>query len=150
MRLAIASDHAGWRLKDELKARLEAAGHTVIDLGGDAERCDYPLRGEAVGRAVASGEVELGVITCGSGLGVAIAANKVPGVRAATVHEPLSAELLRTHNHGNVICFGERLIGPELAWVSLQAFLAATPMGDRHAVRVGQIQALDGLRPPQA
>lgn len=144
MRLAIASDHAGWRLKDDLKARLAAAGHEVLDLGGDAERADYPLRGEAVAKAVASGQAELGIITCGSGLGVAIAANKVPGIRAATVAEPLSAELLRTHNHGNVICFGERLIGPELAWASLQAFLAATPLGDRHVVRVGQLAAMDG------
>lgn len=144
MNIAIASDHAGYKLKNELAERLRAAGHDVSDLGGSAERSDYPSAGAAVGRAVASGQAERGVLVCGSGIGVAIAANKIPGIRATVVAEPVSARLCREHNDCNVIALGERLIGPEMAWICVETFLntpAATE--GRHAERVRQISELE-------
>jgi ribose 5-phosphate isomerase B len=144
MKIAMASDHAGYKLKGELLERLRAAGHDVRDLGGSAERSDYPGHGAAVGRAVAAGEAERGILVCGSGIGVAIAANKVPGVRAATIHEPLSARLSREHNDLNVLCLGERLIGPEMAWECVRVFLETPACAEgRHAIRVAQIADLE-------
>jgi ribose 5-phosphate isomerase B len=143
MKIAIASDHGGWRLKNDLRDRLTAAGHEVSDLGGNEQRSDYPDFGAAVGRAVASGAAERGVLVCGSGIGVCIAANKVPGVRAANVNETTSARLFREHNDGNVICLGERLVGPELAWEIVESFLATDHQGGRHAERVAMIRQLE-------
>ncbi|MEB3197926.1 MAG: ribose 5-phosphate isomerase B [Candidatus Sericytochromatia bacterium] len=147
MRIAIASDHAGHRLKEDVAQRLLQAGFEVLNLGAGPEPSDYPLSSEAVGRAVASGEAERGVLVCGSGIGVAIAANKVPGIRAATIGEPVSARLCREHNDVNVICLGERLIGPEMAWECVRVFLATnhSEMG-RHAERVRQIGELENGR----
>lgn len=143
MRLAVGSDHAGFPLKRALIVHLEAAGHEVVDLGTHGtEAVDYPDYGAAVGQCVARGEVELGVCVCGSGIGIAIAANKVAGVRAATVHDVTSAHLAREHNNANVICFGERLIGYEVARESLDAFLGAEFAGGRHEPRVAKIDAL--------
>lgn len=145
MKIAMASDHAGYKLKAELAERLRQAGHDVQDLGGSAERSDYPGMGQLVGQAVASGQAERGVLVCGSGIGIAIAANKVPGVRAATISEPLSARLAREHNDLNVLCLGERIIGPEMAWECTQVFLATAHSTEgRHAVRVAQIADLEG------
>jgi ribose 5-phosphate isomerase B len=145
--IAIASDHAGHRLKDELSSRLVSAGHEVVDLGGNAERSDYPAAAEAVGRAVSTGRAERGVLVCGSGIGVAIAANKVPGIRAATIGEPVSARLCREHNDVNVICLGERLIGPEMAWECVRVFLDTDHTTEgRHAVRVAQIADIENGR----
>ncbi len=144
MKIAIASDHAGYRLKDELAERLRAAGHDVTDLGGSADRSDYPTAGAAVGRTVASGHAERGVLVCGSGVGVSIAANKINGIRATVVAEPVSARLCREHNDCNVIAIGERLVGPEMAWICVETFLntpAATE--GRHAERVRQISELE-------
>ncbi len=142
-RIAAGCDHAGFNLKAELIEHLEASGHEVVDLGThNTERVDYPDFGAAVGRAVVAGEAELGLCVCGSGIGIAIAANKVPGVRAATVHDATSAHLTREHNDANVICFGERLIGPEVAKEALDAFLAASFEGGRHTGRVAKINAL--------
>lgn len=143
MRLALASDHAGYILKDALLARLREAGHEAIDLGGGPERSDYPAAGASVGRAVAEGSAERGILVCGSGIGVSIAANKVPGIRAAVVNEPLSAKLAREHNDLNVLCLGERLIGSEMAWAIVEAFLATPHAGGRHAERVRQIAGLE-------
>lgn len=143
MRIAIGADHAGFRLKDELAAHLRAGGHDVVDLGThSADRVDYPDYGAAVGRAVAGGDAALGVCVCGSGIGIAIAANKIAGVRAATVHDVTSAHLAREHNDANVVCLGERLVGPEVAKEALDAFLAASFEGGRHAGRVAKIDAL--------
>lgn len=142
-RIAAGSDHAGFHLKKDLIAHLEHRGHEVIDLGThDDERVDYPDFGAAVGRAVAAGEADLGLCVCGSGTGIAIAANKVPGVRAATVHDVTSAHLAREHNDANVVCLGERLVGPEVAKEALDAFLAASFAGGRHAARVAKLDAL--------
>lgn len=142
-RIAAGSDHAGYHLKSALVAHLAELGHEIVDVGTDStERVDYPDFGAAVGRAVASGEAELGLCVCGSGIGIGIAANKVPGVRAATVHDVTSAHLAREHNDANVVCMGERLIGPEVAKEALVAFLDAEFEGGRHAGRVAKIDAL--------
>lgn len=147
MRIAIGADHAGYALKESLAAHLRDGGHEVIDLGTHSdERVDYPDYGAAVGRAVADATAELGVCVCGSGIGIAIAANKIPGVRAATVHDVTSAHLAREHNDANVVCLGERLVGPEVAKEALDAFVAASFAGGRHAGRVAKIDAL--LPPP--
>src|SRR5690606_31227400 len=117
--------------------------HEVVDLGTHSdERVDYPDFGAAVGRSVTGGEVDFGLCVCGSGIGIAIAANKVPGVRAATVHDVTSARLAREHNNAHVICVGERLIGPGVAKESVDAFIAAEFAGGRHTPRVAKIDAL--------
>lgn len=143
MRIAIGSDHAGLGLKTTLVAHLAAAGHEVTDVGTDStESVDYPDYGEAVGRAVAEGRVDLGVGICGSGIGICMAAGKVPGVRAATVHDVTSARLARAHNDANVMCVGERFTGPQVALDALDAFLATGFDGGRHARRVAKIDAI--------
>jgi ribose 5-phosphate isomerase B len=144
VRIAIGSDHAGHRLKTELFDRLQREGFDVLDCAGGPERSDYPMAAERVGRAVTSGEAHRGVLVCGSGIGVAIAANKVTGIRAATIGEPVSARLCREHNDVNVICLGERLIGPEMAWECVRVFLLTNHSSDgRHSVRVAQIHAIE-------
>ena len=145
-RIAVGSDHAGFRLKTVLSDHLREAGHEVIDLGcHSTERCDYPDFGAAVGRAVVDGTAELGLCACGSGIGIAMAANKIPGVRAGTVHDVTSARLAHQHNDANVICMGERLIGEQVALDALDAFLDATFEKGRHT---GRIEKLDRLLPP--
>lgn len=141
--VALGADHAGVGLKDELVAHLEANGVKVLDLGTHGtDRVDYPDFGAAVGRAVASGDADLGVAVCGSGLGICMAANKIPGVRAATVHDATSARLTRQHNDANVICLGERLTGVEVAKDAVDAWLGAEFEGGRHAGRVEKLDAL--------
>ncbi len=143
MRVATGSDHAGYRLKKVLAERLAERGHEVTDLGTDSEdRVDYPDFGAAVGRAVAAGEAALGVCVCGSGIGIAMAANKVSGVRAAVVHDSTSAALARQHNDANVVCFGQRLLEDSVALAALDAFLDADFEGGRHAGRVAKLDAL--------
>ena len=143
--IAVGSDHAGYALKEQLAGELRDLGHEVLDLGAhSSERVDYPDFGAAVGRAVVGGDAELGLCVCGSGIGIAMAANKVPGVRAATVHDVTSARLTRQHNDANVICLGERLIGPEVASEALRAWLDAEFEGGRHAGRVDKLSGLDG------
>lgn len=144
-RIAAGSDHAGFQLKQQLVALAREQGHEVVDLGTRGpESVDYPEFGAAVGRAVAAGEAEVGLCVCGTGIGISMAANKIPGIRAAVVHDVTSARLTRAHNDANVVCFGERLIGPEVARDALLAFLATPFEGGRHARRVGQLAALDG------
>lgn len=147
MRVAVGSDHAGFELKTMLADHLHRAGNDVIDVGTHSdESVDYPDFGAAVGRAVMSGEADRGVAVCGSGIGICIAANKVPGVRAATVHDVTSATFARLHNDANVMCVGERFIGPQVALDSLDAFLVTDFEGGRHARRVA---AIDDLLPPE-
>jgi ribose 5-phosphate isomerase B len=144
MRVAVASDHAGFSLKEILKADLERRGHVVSDLGTTSAEVpvDYPDFGAAVGRAVAAGDAELGVCTCGSGIGIAMAANKIPGIRAAVVHDVATATLARQHNHANVVCLGSRVMGSALALEAMAAFLAATEEG-RHDGRIAKLAELD-------
>jgi ribose 5-phosphate isomerase B len=146
MRIALGSDHAGYDLKASLVSWLGEHGYDVVDLGTSnaVDAVDYPDFGEAVGRAVASGEADLGVALCGSGVGVSIAANKVPGVRAALVHDATSARLAREHNHANVLCLGARLIGAPVALDALRAWLEAVPgEGGRHLARLAKLDSLD-------
>ncbi len=144
MIIALGSDHAGYDLKSLLKATLVGWGYEVRDLGttSASESVDYPDFGAAVGRAVVSGEAELGVACCGSGIGIAMAANKIAGVRAAVVHDVTSGHLAREHNHANVLCMGGRLMGSSEAVETLQAWLNATPQ-DRHNVRIEKLRTLD-------
>ncbi len=147
--IAVGSDHAGYALKVYLAGELRNLGHEVLDLGAHStDRVDYPDYGAAVGQAVAGGDVELGVCVCGSGIGIAIAANKVAGVRAATVHDATSARLARQHNDANVLCIGERLTGPEVAAESLRAWLNAEFEGGRHADRIKKLSGMDGSLSP--
>lgn len=140
MRIAIGSDHAGLRLKTALLPRLSELGHTVLDVGthGDAS-VDYPDFAQQVARKVADGTADRGVLVCGTGQGMAIAANKVPGVRAGCVSDPFSARMLVEHNDAQIVAFGQRVIGEGLALECLDAFLSATFAGGRHANRVAKI-----------
>jgi ribose 5-phosphate isomerase B len=145
-RFAAGADHAGYALKDLLVAHLRRLGHDVEDLGTNSEeRVDYPDFGAAVGRVVASGEAEFGILVCGSGVGVCIAANKVPGIRAATVHDMTSARLAREHNDANIICIGARFLGEQTATDAVDAFVGASFQGGRHTQRVNKLDDL--LRP---
>jgi ribose 5-phosphate isomerase B len=143
MRIAIASDHAGFALKDELAAWLRDSGHIVTDLGTNSiESVDYPEYGARLARAVASGEAERGVAVCGSGIGISIAVNRNPECRCARVDDPLSARLAREHNDANVIAFGGRLIGSDMARACVTEFLDTGFAGGRHRHRVDQLSQL--------
>jgi ribose 5-phosphate isomerase B len=139
-RIAVGSDHAGFGLKSTLIEELKAIGHEVVDLGAhDRSSVDYPDFGTAVANAIVAGDAEFGVCVCGSGIGISIAANRVPGARAALVHDTTSARLSREHNDANIVCFGERLIGVEVAKEALRVFLATAFEGGRHQARVTKL-----------
>lgn len=138
--VALASDHAGFQLKSLLKDDLEASGYTVLDLGTNGpDSVDYPDFGYAVGEAIAKKDAEFGVLVCGSGIGISIAANRNPAVRAAVVTNSLTAQLARQHNDANVVCFGERLVGSEVARDAMKVFLETEFEGGRHARRVDML-----------
>ena len=140
MRIALSADHAGYELKDALAAWLREAGHEAIDLGTNGpESVDYPDFGARLARAIASGDAERGIAICGSGIGIAIAANRNPGCRCAQVNEPLSASLARTHNDANAIALGARLIGVDMAKACVTAFLTTEFEGGRHQRRVDML-----------
>ena len=140
MRIAIASDHAAFDLKAELREYLIELGHEVADLGPEsADRVDYPDYGYLLAAVVADGTVERGVALCGSGIGISIAVNRNPACRAALVSEPLSAALAREHNDANVIAMGARLTGSDMAKACLDAFLSTEFGGGRHAGRVDKL-----------
>ena len=145
MRVAVGSDHAGFDLKEILKAELAALGHEVEDHGTDAPAMavDYPEFGALVGRAVAGGAADLGVCVCGTGNGMAMAANKIAGVRAAVVHDVTTATLARRHNHANVVCVGARTTGATVALEALAAFLGASEEHGRHDLRLEKLAGLD-------
>ena len=144
MRLALASDHGGFELKERLRQDLRADGHTVVDHGpSTADAVDYPDLAAVVARAVASGEADLGVLVCGSGIGMSIAANKIVGVRAAVVQDTEHARLAREHNDANVLCLGGRFTAPPLALDMVRAWLSAECTGERHRRRVTKIAALE-------
>ena len=138
--IAIGSDHAGLPLKSALKAALEAAGHPVLDFGTESPASvDYPDFAHAACAAVESGQARFGVLVCGSGIGMSIAANRHAGIRAAVLHDTTEARLTRAHNDANVACFGARLTGEELALDALKAFLATDFEGGRHQRRIDKI-----------
>jgi len=144
MRIAIGSDHAGFQLKQTLGQWLRDNGYEVTDLGTDSEdRVDYPHYGALVGQAVARGDVDRGVAVCGSGQGICMAANKVPGVRGGVIRDDADAEMTRRHNDANVACFGERFTEPEVAIAALRVFLTTPFEGGRHEARVEQLGRLD-------
>ena len=143
MRIALAADHAGYVMKDELAAWLREAGHDVLDLGTNGpESVDYPEYGAKLARAVGSGEAERGIAVCGSGIGIAIAINRFAECRCAQVNETLSAELARTHNDANAIALGARLIGSDMAKACVSAFIGTDFGGGRHQRRVDQLSSL--------
>ncbi|MEX2650061.1 MAG: ribose 5-phosphate isomerase B [Alphaproteobacteria bacterium] len=138
--MAIASDHAGFALKAVLKVELERLGCEADDLGtDDTESVDYPDFANKVAEAIERGAAALGVLVCGTGIGMSIAANRHAGVRAAVCHDASSARLTRQHNDANVLCLGARLIGEEVAKDVLRAFLATAYEGGRHARRVAKL-----------
>lgn len=144
MRIAIGADHAGWELKEHLRERLERAGHTVVDCGtNSAESADYPDFAIPVARRVAAGAVDRGILVCSTGVGMSIAANKIPGVRAALGTGVEEVRLTRGHNDANVLTLGARYTSPAQADAMVDAFLATDFLGGRHARRIGKIAALE-------
>lgn len=148
MRIAIGCDHGGFPLKAAVVAAVREAGHEVLDFGTDSpERVDFPDYAEPVARAVASGEADRGILMCGSGVGMAIAANKVPGAYASVCHDTYSAHQGVEHDGMNVLCLGGRIVGPALAREIVLAFLAAHPHpGERYARRREKVRALEERR----
>ncbi|MFL6830629.1 MAG: ribose 5-phosphate isomerase B [Sphingomicrobium sp.] len=143
MRIALAADHAGYALKDELARWLSEQGHEVTDLGTNGpESVDYPEFGTKLARAVASGSAERGIAVCGSGIGISIAINRDPACRCARVDDPVSAALAREHNDANVLAMGGRLIGSDMAKACVAAFLGTDFAGGRHQRRVDQLSQL--------
>jgi ribose 5-phosphate isomerase B len=146
MRIGIATDHGGFELKEELAAKLRAAGHEVVDFGAHqlTPDDDYPDFVILLGQAVAAGKVERGVAVCGSGVGACVCANKVKGVRACLIEDHFSARQGVEDDNLNLICLGGRIEGPELAWDLMQAFLAAEfSRAPRHVRRLGKVAALE-------
>ncbi len=143
--IAIGSDHAGYKLKAQIVEFLESKGLEVKDFGTNGpESVDYPDFGQAVAKAVSSGECEKGIVICGSGIGISIAANKVPGVRAALCTDSLMAKLSRLHNNANVLALGERIIGPDLAMDIVEAWITTDFSGDnRHSCRIQKITNIE-------
>lgn len=137
MKIAIGSDHAAFDLRQIVREHLESKGIEVIDLGAfTKESTHYPIYGQKVGKCVASGEAEFGIAICGTGVGIGISANKVKGVRAATVSDTYSARMSRAHNNANVLCFGARVVGPGLALDIVDAWFSEDFVGGRHQTRV--------------
>jgi ribose 5-phosphate isomerase B len=145
MRVAVAGDHAGFALKERLRAHLASQGHEVLDLGAyDGAPTDYPDHAEAAARAVVEGRAERAILVCGSGVGVSVAANKVPGIFAALCHDHYSAHQGVEHDAMNVLALGARVVGEEVAFEIADAFLAARFDGEeRHARRVAKVRALE-------
>jgi ribose 5-phosphate isomerase B len=144
IRIAVGAHHAGFPLKAEIAQRLRELGHEVEDFGcpsGD-DSVDYPDYAEAVGHAVAQGAFERGVLVCGTGIGIAMAANKVPGIRAAVVHDRFTAEMSREHNDANVLCLGARVLEPRQGAELAEYWLTIPFGGGRHTPRVKKIDAL--------
>ena len=144
MKIALGNDHTALEMKAAVKQHLEERGIEVLDLGTHSpESCDYPVYGERVGRAVASGQADLGIAICGTGLGISLAANKVRGVRACVCSEPYTAVMSRRHNDANVLCFGARVVGSEMAKMIVEQWLDAEFEGGRHQRRVDLIMEIE-------
>jgi len=143
-RIAIGSDHAGFPVKEAIRKYLEGAGYAVDDEGTSSEdSVDYPDYGKAVGERVAAKRDDLGIVVCGSGIGISIAANKVPGVRAALAHNVLTAQLAREHNDANVLALGARIVTPAAALEMVQTFLTTPYAGGRHQRRLDKISQIE-------
>jgi len=150
MRLGIATDHGGFGLKEELIEQLRGAGHEVVDFGAHSSDHgdDYPDYVVPLARAVVAGEVERGIAICGSGVGASVCANKVPGIRAALIHDHFSAKQGVEDDHMNIICMGGRTVGPSVAWDLVQTFLAAEYSQEpRHLRRLGKVAKVEAEAP---
>ncbi|WP_281883198.1 ribose 5-phosphate isomerase B [Paenibacillus sp. YYML68] len=145
MKIAMGADHAGYRLKDVIKPFIEELGHEVIDYGCScADSVDYPDYALQVCEKVVSGEADKGILICGTGIGMTIAANKVPGIRCALVHDLFSAKATREHNDSNVLSLGERVVGPGVAQEIVKIWLETEfSQGERHQNRVNKVKALE-------
>ena len=144
MKLVIGNDHAAVEMKNEIKAHLEQRGIEVVDVGTNSTASfNYPVSGYKAAKLVASGEVDGGVLICGTGVGISLAANKVDGIRACVCSEPTTARLSKQNNNTNMICFGARIVGAELAKDIVDAWLDAEFQGGRHATRVGMIMEIE-------
>ncbi|MCI9137732.1 MAG: ribose 5-phosphate isomerase B [Lachnospiraceae bacterium] len=144
MKIAIGNDHAATDLKMEIAEYVKSLGHEVINFGTDGhESCDYPAYGEKVGRAVAAGEADCGILICGTGVGISLAANKVKGVRCGVCSDTTTAHLIKEHNNANIIAFGARIVGSEKAKDIVKAYLEAEFMGGRHQSRVDMIGEIE-------
>ena len=150
MKIGIGNDHAAVELKNIISEHLKERGCEVVNFGTDtSESFDYPIAGYKVGKAVANGDVDLGILICGTGVGISLAANKVKGVRACVCSEPYSARLSKQHNNSNIIAFGARVIGVEMAKMIVDEWLNAKYEGGRHQVRVDmltEIEQTQGLK----
>lgn len=143
-KVAFGCDHVGFILKEEILAHLQARGVAVVDKGAwSGERTDYPRYASAVAQAVIDGEVDGGILICGTGVGISITANKFPGIRAVVCSEPYSARLSRQHNNTNILAFGSRVVGLELAKMIVDSWLDAEFEGGRHQTRVEAIAAIE-------
>lgn len=143
-RIAIGSDHAGFLVKETIRKYLESAGYSVSDLGTSSEESvDYPDFGKAIGECVVSNQADLGIAVCGSGIGISIAANKVPGIRAALAHDVNTARLAREHNDANVLALGGRIVTGEAAIEMVQVFVTTAYLGGRHQRRLDKITAIE-------
>ena len=144
MKIAIGNDHTAVEMKNHITKYLEAQGHEIINFGTDSEeRCDYPIYGKKVADAVASGEAKRGILICGTGIGISLAANKVKGIRAAVCSESYSAKLTRLHNDANIIAFGARVVGQATAETIVDAFINTEYEGGRHQKRIDMITAIE-------
>ena len=147
MKIAIGCDHVGYELKKRVIDHLTEKGHEVVDFGTDStERTDYPIYGERAANAVASGECDRGIVICGTGIGISISANKVKGIRCVVCSEPYSALLSRQHNDTNMLAFGSRVVGGDLALMIVDAWLSGEYEGGRHARRVQMISEIENKR----
>ncbi len=146
-RIALGADHAGYHAKETVKKFLEQAGYEVDDVGTwSEESVDYPLFARAVAQRVASGQDQLGILACGTGIGMAITANKIPGIRAAVAHDAMTARLAREHNDANVLTLGGRVVNDAMAIEIVRDFLNARFAGGRHQRRIDEITELDQAR----
>lgn len=144
MKIAFGNDHTALALKRELVPYLEGKGHEILDCGTNSpESCDYPVYGERAALAVQSGEADCGLLICGTGVGISLAANKVKGIRAVVCSEPYSAMLSKQHNNTNILALGARVVGPELAKMIVDAWLDAEFLGGRHQRRVDLITDIE-------
>ncbi len=144
MKLAIGSDHIGYPLKQHIIQYLQAKGHELIDCGTNStERCNYPVYGQRVALKVVNKEVDYGILICGTGVGISLAANKVDGIRAVVCSESYSAALSRSHNNTNIVAFGARVVGEAVAEQIVDAFLETEFEGGRHQVRVDMLSEIE-------
>lgn len=144
MKIAIGNDHAAVDLKNEIMAYVEELGHDLVNYGTDThDSCHYPEYGRKVAEAVAAGEADCGILICGTGAGISIAANKVKGIRAAACSDASTARLIKQHNNANILAFGARIVGAELAKDIVKAYLDAEFLGGRHVQRVDMISKIE-------